>query len=232
MATILVAHGAWSGGWSWRKIRPIWRAAGHEPFTPTYTGLGERSHLAAPTIDLLTHIRDIVGVLDAEDLREVVLIGHSYGGMVATGVAQERPERLRRLIYLDAFVPRPDESLLDLAPPEVAARMRAAAGTGDGWRVPPMPMPPDTPAEWAAFAQPRRLPQPLATFEQKLPQAPVPDLPRVYVYCTKRGPEDTFGRFAERARREPGWEFRAIDASHNPHVTCPERLAALLEEFL
>src|ERR1043165_9323734 len=87
MATFLVAHGAWSAGWAWKKMRPLMRAAGHDFWTPTYTGLGERAHLANPDVGLETHIQDVIAVLEAEDLRDVYLIGHSYGGMVATGVA-------------------------------------------------------------------------------------------------------------------------------------------------
>ena len=145
MATFLVAHGAWSAGWAWKKMRPLLRAKGHGIFTPTYTGLGERVHLASPHVDLETHIADMLSVLPFEDLREVVLIGHSYGGMVATGVADRAPERLAQLVYLDAFVPRNGQCLFDLLGAESSARMREAARTvGDGWRTPPSPVPPDT----------------------------------------------------------------------------------------
>src|SRR5689334_10209024 len=106
MATFLIAHGAWSAGWAWKKMRPLMAQAGHELWTPTYTGLGERRHLSAADLDLQTHIDDILGVLETEDLRNVILVGHSYGGMVATGVAAIAPERIRKLVYLDAFVPR------------------------------------------------------------------------------------------------------------------------------
>ena len=114
MATFVVAHGAWSAAWAWKKMRPLLRAAGHALWTPTYTGLGERAHLASAVIDLDTHIRDVVGVLDMEDLSDVVLIGHSYGGMVATGIADRARARIAQLVYLDAFVPRNGQSLLDL----------------------------------------------------------------------------------------------------------------------
>src|SRR5689334_5875269 len=114
MATFVVAHGAWSAGWAWKKVRPLLRARGHEIFTPTYTGIGERAHLAHKDIDLDTHIRDVIGVLEYEDLRNVILVGHSYGGMVATGVADRASERIAQLVYLDAFAPRDGESLLDL----------------------------------------------------------------------------------------------------------------------
>ena len=119
MATFVVAHGAWSAGWAWKKMRPRLRERGHELWTPTYTGLGERAHLATPDITLDTHIQDVCGLLVMEDLRDVILVGHSYGGMVATGVADRETARIARLVYLDAFVPRDGQSVLDLQPPEI-----------------------------------------------------------------------------------------------------------------
>src|SRR5437016_508361 len=103
--TFLVCHGAWSAGWAWKKMHPLMSKAGHRLVTPTYTGLGERAHLAHPAIDLETHIADMLNVIKYEDLRDVVLIGHSYGGMVATGVADRARDKVRELIYIDAFVP-------------------------------------------------------------------------------------------------------------------------------
>jgi len=145
MATFLVAHGAWSAGWAWKKMRPLLQERGHVLHTPTYTGLGERAHLASRDVTLQTHIADVLGTLEFEDLRDVVLVGHSYGGMVATGVADRARVRLRCIVYLDAFVPRDGQSLLDLLPAEMRERMREAARTsGEGWRVPPNPVPPDT----------------------------------------------------------------------------------------
>src|SRR4051794_40381551 len=94
MATFVIVHGAWGGGWGWREVATALRAAGHEVFTPTLTGLGERAHLARPETDLTTHVRDVVGVLECEDLRDVLLVGHSYGGMVITGAADRAPDRL------------------------------------------------------------------------------------------------------------------------------------------
>lgn len=127
MAVFVVAHGAWSAAWAWKKMRPLLRAAGHELWTPTYTGLGERAHLASPAIDLDTHIADVIGVLEMEDLHDVVLIAHSYGGMVATGVADRARERIAQLVYLDAFVPQGGQSLFDLQSAETRAHARARA---------------------------------------------------------------------------------------------------------
>ena len=233
MATFVVAHGAWSAGWAWKKMRPPLRERGHELFTPSHTGLGERSHLAHKDIDLETHIADIVGVLQFEDLREVTLIGHSYGGMVATGAADRAADRISRVVYLDAFVPRNGQALIDLQAPERRARLQQDAQTaGDGWRLPPNPMPADTSEADAAWANPRRVMQPLKTFLQPVRlTGAVETLPRTYIYCKRARPDDTFRQFAERARTEPGWTLFEIDASHNPHITAPLVLAKLLDSI-
>ena len=230
MTTFVVAHGAWSAGWAWKKMRPRLRAQGHELVAPTYTGLGERVHLAHQGIDLETHIADLLGVLQMEGLREVVLVGHSYGGMVATGVADRAAERIAKLVYLDAFVPRDGQSLFDLQAPETRERMREAVrGAGEGWRLPPNPMPPDTSEADLEWTRPRRFPQPAKTFEQPLRlTGAVESLPRTYIYCRRCRPDDVFRQFAERARREAGWRLFELDASHNPHITIPDELARLL----
>ena len=231
MATFLVAHGAWSAGWAWKKMRPLLRARGHELFTPTHTGLGERSHLASPDIDLETHIADNLGVLQLEDLKGVVLIGHSYGGMVATGVADQARERIAKLVYIDAFAPRDGDSVFSLTPDRRTAMVDAANKSGDGWKMPANPMPPDTPEADQAWAMPRRMPQPIKTFEQKLRlRHGELTLPRHYIYCTRRPPDDRFRPFYERAKRE-GWSHDEIDASHNPHITAPDALATLLDRI-
>jgi pimeloyl-ACP methyl ester carboxylesterase len=234
MATIVLAHGAWSAAWAWKKMRPLFQAAGHQFFSPTYTGLGERAHLASPGIDLSAHIQDVAAVLECEDLKDVTLLGHSYGGMVATGLADRVPERIRRVVYIDAFAPSDGQSLFDLVGPKAEANMRAgAAKEGDGWQLPVNPMPADTSTEDQAWAIPRRRPQPIKTFEQKIRlQSTGPMPPRQYIYAKRSGPGDVFGQFAERARREAGWSYHEIDASHNPHITCPDVLMALLSQIM
>jgi pimeloyl-ACP methyl ester carboxylesterase len=230
-ATFLVCHGAWSAGWAWKKMHPLMAAAGHRLVTPTYTGLGERAHLANPSIDLETHIRDILNVIKYEDLRDIILIGHSYGGMVATGVADRARDRLSQLIYLDAFVPKDGQSLFDLNEPG-RQWMVGLAKAGDGWRVPPSPTPPDTPPADVEWLTGRRVPMPIKCFEMKLAlHGGEPTLPRSYIYATRIVPADTFGPFAARARSEPGWRYYEIDASHAPNVTAPEALMALLEKM-
>ena len=169
MSTFVVCHGAWSAAWAWKKVRPLLRAAGHEIFTPTYTGLGERAHQVARSINLETHIGDVLAVLDCEDLRDVVLVGHSYGGMVATGVADRAAERIAKLVYLDAFVPENGQSVFDMLPAqERTRRQEAARAEGDGWLLPPNPPPSDTSAEDIAWITPRRRWQPIGTFAQPL----------------------------------------------------------------
>ncbi|MFZ0449157.1 MAG: alpha/beta hydrolase [Desulfatiglandaceae bacterium] len=233
MTIFLVAHGAWSAGWCWKKMRPLLAQRGHELFTPTYTGIGERVHLASTDVGLETHIADMLGVLQFEDLRDIVLIGHSYGGMVATAVADRKPERLAHLVYLDAFVPRDGESLFDLHPDEVRSAMREAARTGgDGWRIPPNPPPPDTSESDLDWIMPRRVMQPIKTFEQPVRLSGAGErVPTAYIYCTRTGPIDVFRPFAQRARSRPGWRYLEMDASHSPHITAPEALAALLHDI-
>jgi pimeloyl-ACP methyl ester carboxylesterase len=230
--TFLVCHGAWGGGWAWKKMHPLMQAAGHRLVTPTFTGLGERVHLANPSIDLETHIRDILNVIQYEDLRDIVLIGHSYGGMVATGVADRARDRIAQLIYLDAFVPKNGQSLLDLNEP-ARQRMQDAAKAGDGWRVPPLPTPPDTTAADLEWLSARRVDMPIRCFEQKLKlEHGEPSLPRSYIYAKRISPADTFGQFSRRLRSEPGWNYHEIDSSHSPAVTAPEVLMALLERIV
>jgi pimeloyl-ACP methyl ester carboxylesterase len=232
MATFLICHGAWSAGWAWKKVRPLLRAAGHEVFTPTYSGLGERAHQSSRAISLDTHIADVLGVIECEDLKDIVLVGHSYGGMVATGVADRAPERIGRLVYLDAFVPENGQSLHDLVPDHHRAlQLEGAAARGDGWLVPPNPSPPDTSPEDLAWITPRRRGQPLDTLTQKIVltnAGPAP--PRAYIYCTRAPPEDVFGRFARQFRSVPGWTYFEIDASHSPNVTAPEALVRILDQ--
>jgi pimeloyl-ACP methyl ester carboxylesterase len=231
MATFVVAHGAWSAGWAWKKMRPLLRAAGHELWTPTYTGLGERAHLANADVSLDTHIQDVVAVLDTEDLKDVILIGHSYGGMVATGVADRARARIAKLVYLDAFAPKDGQAVFDLVPPDVAEKMRAgAAASPSGFGIPANPMPSDTSPEDQAWAMPRRLPQPVKAFSTRLKLSAEPPAPRSYIYCTRIGIGDTFGRSYARAKQE-GWRTFEIDASHNPHITNPEGLLAILREI-
>ena len=226
MATYLICHGAWSAGWAWKKMRPLLQAAGHEVSIPTYTGLGERAHLAHPLVDLETHIQDVLGVAEYEGLQDVILVGHSYGGMVATGVADRAPGLVRQLVYLDAFVPNDGECLADL----VAGGTRPTPV--EGWLLPPNPSAPDTAPADVEWIAPRRRHQPVRCFTQKIRlTGSVNGVPRSYIHCTKKVEYDNFQQFADRFRDDRHWRFHALDASHSPNVTAPEALAALLLSF-
>ncbi len=138
MATFVICHGAWDGGWYWQDVANLLREKGHHVYTPSLTGLGERVHLGNPAIDLDTHIQDIVNVCLFEALDKVVLVGHSYGGAIITGVADRIPNRLSELIYIDAFVPKNGESLVDLfgESPVIDQFTSLSNQLGDGWKIP------------------------------------------------------------------------------------------------
>jgi pimeloyl-ACP methyl ester carboxylesterase len=225
MAAFVIAHGAWGGGWAWAGVASLLRAAGHEAFAPTYTGLGERAHLLSRQTDLDTHVRDVAGVLAFEDLRAVVLVGHSYGGMVATGAAAAAADRVAALVYVDAFVPRDGDSLFDLAEPGAGQRLTAAADAeGFGWLVPAQGPPhPRRPGP------DRRQPHPLACFAQPLrfDEEAVAALPRTYLRCTDPA-MPAFDRSAARVQREPGWRYRELATDHNPQFSEPRALTAIL----
>jgi pimeloyl-ACP methyl ester carboxylesterase len=233
MTTFVVTHGAWGAGWFWKKMRPLMHARGHAIFTPTYTGIGERAHLLQRSVNLETHITDVLQVLKFEDLHQVVLVGHSYGGMVATGVADRAADRIAQVVYVDAFVPRNGDSALSLQPSGEAERIRTLArDAGDGWLIPPNPMPADSSPEDIAWGTPKRTPQPLACFEQALAlQGAVESLPRGYIYCEKSRPGDVFRQFYERAQSEAGWKHTQMPTSHNPQVTMPIELMEILHNW-
>jgi pimeloyl-ACP methyl ester carboxylesterase len=133
MATFVLVHGGWQGGWSWRRVVPHLRASGHEVYTPTLTGLGERAHLLGCVDGLDTHVKDVLGLIEYEDLEEVMLVGHSYGGVVITAVAEVVAEKLSHLVYLDAWIPKDGQGMFDLMPQERAGGYREAARvSGEG----------------------------------------------------------------------------------------------------
>ncbi len=227
MATFVVAHGAWSAGWVWKKMHSRLREKGHALVVPSYTGSGERAHLASPAIGLDSHVQDILMVLEFEDLSDFILVGHSYGGMVATGVADRAAERISRLVYLDAFAPMHGQRVFDFYPEGEEARKRATAI--DGWQMPPSPLPPDTAPADVAWMTPRRVPHPLASFAEPLHlKNEEPKMPRSYIYAQRHIPGDPFRQFYERARKE-AWQTFEMDASHSPHVTAPDALAEILD---
>jgi pimeloyl-ACP methyl ester carboxylesterase len=232
--SIVLVHGGWHGAWCWRDVTPGLRAAGHDVHTPTLTGLGHRAHLLRPDIDLDVHVRDVTELLEFEDVRDAILVGHSYGGMVVTGVADRVPERLARVVYLDAFVPRDGESLFDVLVPERReVYEQATREQGDGWRV---PAPPTaalgvTDPATAVWLTARLRPQPLPTFEQRvrLRHPPGTAVPATFVHCTEGPLAPSFGRFAQ-AARDAGWPVLELPTGHDAMVTMPERVVALLDE--
>ena len=241
MATIVIVHGMFDGGWSWRGVKRLLEGAGHRVYATTLTGLGERAHLAHPEIDLETHIADIVNLLYFEDLADVRLVGHSYAGCIITGVADRARERLASLIYLDAHVPDDGESFLQLLDANNRAGIEAATRTsGEGWRVPPPAAPSDPGVEshatsdlWAWF-HPRLVPHPFKTLTQPLQLTRSSDeaLSRAYILCAAGRDGEPLEPRMERIRTNPAWRWREIDADHLVHVTAPETLTAALLELV
>jgi len=229
MTAFVLVHGAWSGGWKWRAVRPILQRAGHEVHTPTLTGLGERAHLARPDIDLDVHVQDVVALMEMEDLREVVLLGHSYGGMVVTGAAERVPERIRRVVYLDAFVPENGRCALDYVLPERAAGFRKQ-GERHGFVEPP---PPSlwgvTEPEHVAFSRRRETRHPYRTFTQAVRRvnSAAAALPKTFIYCSSPA-TGTFDQFAAKYRSDPRWRFHELKTGHDAMILVPEELAAIL----
>jgi pimeloyl-ACP methyl ester carboxylesterase len=235
MTTYLLVHGAWHGGWCWKRVANILRADGHEVFTPTLTGLGEREHLLNGNIGLDTHINDVLGVLKYEGLLDVVLVGHSYGGMVITGAAEKAAERIAHLVYLDAFVPGDGQSLVDFQPLEVVAKFKKRALTeGGGYKLPSFRAEAFgvTKEEDLAWVKPRLNPHP---FKTKLDAVHLSNptaaaIPRTYISCSNQvgGP---FVQFAERFKKDKAWRYREIFTGHDAMITEPEKLADLLVEL-
>jgi pimeloyl-ACP methyl ester carboxylesterase len=231
-------HGGWSGAHGFRLVRPPLRAAGHEVFTPSLTGIGERVHLAHPLVDLTTHVHDVVNQVLYEDLVDVVLLGFSYGGFVVTGALAHIADRVAHLVYLDAFVPADGDSVLGMLGAGAAGPAPEPIGVGDVWLVPPPERRFDDPAE-AAFAVPRRTPHPRGCFVEPVRLAqPVEAFPftRTYIRATADEPDapaaGVFDRAAARARSSPAWRYREVATNHMVASNRPAELAALLLELV
>jgi pimeloyl-ACP methyl ester carboxylesterase len=227
-SVFVLVHGAWHGGWCWQRVAPLLRAAGHEAYAPTLTGLGERAHLADHKIDLETHVADIAGLLEMEDLEQVVLVGHSYAGMVIAGVADRAAARLKRLVFVDAFVPAHGQCVLDFWSAEARAGLeRRCAATG---LVPPTPLPDYgiTKPEDLAWAEPRIRPHPFGTWTQPLHlKNGETKLPRAYIRCTNPA-RPVFEQFARKLRDDPHWTYREIACGHDCMIAEPKRTADML----
>jgi len=218
--TYVFVHGAWGGGWDWRGVDSLLTAQGQRVYRVTLTGLGERVHLASPAIGLTTHITDVVNTISWEQLKNVVLVGDSYGGMVITGVADRIPERIRALIYVDAFVPESGESVARLGGVQFAPFL--AQNTKDGMIHAP----------WVSQESsiPKDVPQPLKTFTDTLvlTNNAALRLASSYILTVDKGAtEDDFSPYAERAKAR-GWPVHRMEADHTPERSAVGELVQLL----
>jgi pimeloyl-ACP methyl ester carboxylesterase len=224
MAIYLLVHGATAGGWQWREVATRLQSTGHEVFRPTLTGLGERSHLLTPALNLQTHIQDIVGILTYEDLSEVILVGKSYSGVVITGVAERAAERIRHLMYLDAVVPESGLSIMGLAGEAGLPLQTVVQERGDSWLIPVN-----------REIDPRLTPHPFRTFTDPLllhdPRAS--QLPRTYIVCLNQPPGTMHARLTSRAvarAKAEGWRYRELLCGPNAEQEKPQAVTELLLE--
>ena len=232
MSTFVLVHGAWGGAWIWRRILGPLRAAGHEVHAVTLTGDGERAHLRRPDISLQVHIDDVLGLVAAEELDDVVLVGHSYGGMVITGAADALPARgvtVRQLVYVDAMVPLPGEGWGDGHPPEIVAARRAAAAAHDNALPPPDPADFGLQGADADWLRRRQVPHPFGMYRVPLhfDGARWAALPRTFVDCNCPA-YPTIDAMRKRVRTQAGWRIVEIATGHFPMVSAPEALLAAL----
>lgn len=238
MANFVLVHGAWHGGWCYRDSAAALRKAGHNVFTPTHTGVGERAHQAHESITLETHVRDVLGCIEAEELDDIILCGHSYGGMVITQLADRIPEKIKALVYIDAFVPEHGESLIDLLSkalePEVAEQF-IVGFRGDGTESNDGMMQP-IPAEMFGILEKNRpwverrcVAQSLATFEMPVliggKGAQISQ--RVFILADNWDPSP-FRYFAEKFSTNNAWEVIKMPSSHDVMVDMPDELATEL----
>ena len=234
MSALVLIHGAWHGAWCWRRVLPGLRAAGHGAHAVTLTGVGERAHLLRPELRLRDHIADVLGLIDAEELGDdLVLVGHSYGGLVMTGVADAllaRGLKPRHLVYVDAVTPHPGESWSSQHAPEtVRARLEAAAQRPDGAMPPPDAAVFGLDGADRDWVNRRQTPQPAGVYQDRLDfdAARIATLPRTFIDCTAPA-LPTIAVMRERVRREPGWQVVELATGHDPMISAPEALVTLL----
>lgn len=233
MANFVLVHGMGAGGWQWRGVADILRTEGHAVYTPTLTGLGERAHLLTPETDLETHINDITSVIECEELKDVVLVGHSYGGMVVTGAADRKFERIGTLIYLDAFLPENGQSVMDLQPPDrIEFYHKVAKEQGEGWRIPAPPgafwklTDPDQIAQFDRLKKDH----PLAAFKQPVQLNHPRPASRAYIWASGFTPSP-FEKFAAACKKDESWLYREIESGHQMMMSHPREVAELLLEL-
>jgi pimeloyl-ACP methyl ester carboxylesterase len=230
MSSFVLVPGAWRGSWLWKRVRPLLQSEGHAVFTPTLTGLADRSHLLAPDIVLDTHIEDVVNLFRWEELNEVILCGHSYAGSVISGVADRIPHRIAALVYLDAFVLFDGESIYDTLPAaHREAQLAAADEHGEGWRVPPIPAEVfNINARDRDWVDAQCTPQPICTFQQPIELSGQGESIRHVTYIlTTDLPDSPFALFYERARVR-GWKTRTIATGHDASLDDPAGVSKML----
>ena len=232
---IVLVHGAWGGAWIWRRVLGPLRAAGHEVHAVTLTGDGERAHLRQRGITLQTHVADVVALVEAEELSDIVLVGHSYGGMVITGAADRLLQRdaraLRRLVYVDAMVPLPGEGWGDTNPPDVVAARTAAAMAHDHALPPPDPSGFGLAGADRDWLLRRQVPHPFGPYRQRLPYDGErwARLPRSFIDCTAPA-YPTIDAMRQRVRALPGFRVVEMKTGHCPMVSAPQELVRHLLE--
>jgi pimeloyl-ACP methyl ester carboxylesterase len=221
----VIVHGAWGGGWAFKKVDSLLREKGCIVYRPTLTGQGERVHLATNEIGLYTHINDVVNTILYEDLRDIILVGHSYGGMVITGVADSLPGRIKKIIYLDALLPDNGESLLSIQGAQSQESIKKMLQ--GNFIIPP----------WVTAGKlpPKDVPHPYKTFTDTLilKNSKRLTIPATYILTVDKGKEakdDGFFLQSERARKK-GWPVLQLEADHNPQWSAPEAFVELLEKI-
>jgi pimeloyl-ACP methyl ester carboxylesterase len=233
MTALVLVHGAWGGAWIWRRVLGPLRAAGHEVHAVTLTGDGERAHLRRADITLGTHIDDVLGLIDAEELRDITLVGHSYAGQVITGVADRLLKRgagaLRQLVYVDAMVPLPGEGWGSNHAPEVVAARQAAAAANNNALPPPDPREMGVDGADRDWLLRRQVPHPFGPYREPMPfdGARWATVPRCFIDCN-RPAYPTIDASRQRVRSQPGWRIVEIPTGHYPMVTTPAPLVAHL----
>jgi pimeloyl-ACP methyl ester carboxylesterase len=226
MSTFVLVHGAWHGSWCWKRVRSALQALGHEVFTPTLTGVGERAHLLSRQVDLDTHITDVVNLIRWEELSDVVLCGHSYGGCVISGVADRIPDRIGALVYLDAFLLEEGQSVHDILPPPMReAQIEGAGQTGDGWKVPPIPAEAfHVNARDLDWVNRQCTPQPLATFQQRIHlTGEITRIKSVTFIVAAGWAPSPFQAFYDQAKAK-GWRTVSMACGHDVMLDLPEEL--------
>ena len=229
---IVLVHGAWHGGWCYRRVADLLRGSGHRVYTPTLTGLGERSHLLSRSINLSTHITDIANGILWEDLRQIILVGHSYGGMVVTGVADAMTDRISALVYLDAFLPTAGKSFHDIVPAELAHAQVQSASAGNGLSVPSIPAAAfnvnETDRSWVDSLC---TPHPLGTLTQpiELTGSHARIGTKSYVLATQN-PIQLFQGFARSMRDDRSCISYELPCGHDVMIDLPKQTADIIEQ--